>query len=112
MTFDIYSDKSKRVIQRSAIRPARPEEGGFPNHRVVWDGTTEEEKIDENIKWMPQIPKSTGLTNKHKVKWHDTMEATADQADDNLGLSDAVEGGKDDFSIYAPNHEDLPKPIP
>ena len=61
MTFDIYSDQSKRVIQRSAIRPARPEEGGFPNHRVVWDEATEEEHTDETMDTQ-----TSKITNAHQ----------------------------------------------
>ena len=37
MTFHIHSEKSKRVIQRSVMKPAKPEDDGFPNHRIVWD---------------------------------------------------------------------------
>ena len=113
MTFDIYSDKSKRVIQRSAIRPARPEEGGFPNHGVVRDEATEEENTDETTKWTPKHPKSQRRTNKHKVKWHDTTEATEDQADGTTGFMDAMEGSEEEFSFDKPsNHDDLPQTHP
>ena len=37
MPFDVHSEKRKRVLQRSVIRLAKPEDGGFPNHRIVWD---------------------------------------------------------------------------
>ena len=34
MTYDIWSDKTKRVIQRSAVRSADPNRGGIPNLRI------------------------------------------------------------------------------
>ena len=45
MTFDIYSVKSGKVIQRSAIRPADPTLGGFTNNRVQFP----EEEDEENL---------------------------------------------------------------
>ena len=44
------------------------------------------------------------------MAWH--MEATADQADDSMGFSDAMEGSEDDFSTAASNNEDLPQTHP
>ena len=113
MTFDIHLDKCKRVIQRSAIVLARPGEGGFPNHRVVWDEATEEANTDETIKWMPKPPKSQMHTNKHKVKWHDTTETTEDQANGTTCFMDAMEGSEEEFSIDKPsNQDDLPQTQP
>ena len=36
MTFNIWSDKTKKVLQRSAIRTADPNRGAIPNERVIF----------------------------------------------------------------------------
>ena len=96
MTYDIWNHRTRKVIQRSAIRPADPKKGGIPNLRQVFD----EDNLDhidsevvepanvldtpglmnENTPTFRHRPKSA-RTNKHKVKWHDTQEATVQEAD-------------------------------
>ena len=44
MTFEIYSPKSGKVLQRSAIRSAVTENGGFPNKRVSFPDEEDEEE--------------------------------------------------------------------
>ena len=83
LTFDIWSDRTKKVVQRSAVRSADPNKGGIPNLRVQFhdDIIDEKEEIVEpsNILDNPELlcpppkPKHT-RTNKHKVRWHDTYE--------------------------------------
>ena len=78
MTFDIWSDATKKVIQRSAVRSADPNRGGFPNLRVSFqdDENLAEPEIVEpsNILDEPGLtcppPQSTpsNRTRKHKVK--------------------------------------------
>ena len=47
------------------------------------------------------------------MKWHDTMEATEDQANCTTGFLDAMEGSEEDFSIdESSNHDDLPQTHP
>ena len=46
MTFDIYSCKSGKVIQRSAIRPRDPFKGGFPNNRIRFPDKLSDEQPD------------------------------------------------------------------
>ena len=89
MIYDIWSDGTKRTIQKSAIRSADPNRGGTPNLRVQLhkDLTNEEPEIVEpsNILDNPSLlcPKPPPLklrfqTNKHKVKWHDAQEPPSD----------------------------------
>jgi len=91
MTFDIWSDQTKKVIRRSAVRSADPNRGGIPNLRVQF----QEDLIDDeqpelvepsNILDNPTLlippakPKTNrlGRTNKHKVKWHDARKVEPD----------------------------------
>ena len=84
MTFNIWSDKTKKVLQRSAIRTADPRRGAIPNERIVFDDDNEEEQepevVEPDTNNNQPIPLSKhGRTNKHKVRWHDAPEATLDQ---------------------------------
>ena len=50
--------------------------------------------------------------SKHKVKWHDTVGATADQAGDTVGFLDATEGNEEEFSLETPFNGVLPQSHP
>ena len=129
MTFDIWSDATKQVIQRSAIRSADPKKGSIRNKRVNFEDETNQEdpEIIDAAREMPSlaqssvkpteqhhpttsparplVPKCPTLkantplrrTRKHKVKWHNTTEATEDQANGTIGFEDANCGKPDDF---------------
>ena len=84
-TYDIWSDKTKKVIQRSAVRSADPNRGGTPNLRVEFhEDLVGKEKpeivepsniLDDPLLMCPPTAIKKGTrTNKHKVKWHDTLE--------------------------------------
>ena len=97
MTYDIWNHRTRKVIQCSAIRPADPKKGGIPNLRQVFDQDNLDHIDSEivepsNVLDTPGLmntptltfrhrPKST-TTNKHKVKWHDTQEATEQEVDE------------------------------
>ena len=97
-TYDIWSDTTKKVIQRSAVRSADPNKGGIPNLRVEFDAdfvSQEEPEIvepsnilDDPLLLCPPSPIKKGVrTNKHKVRWHDTQEPPPINLD---GFHDAV----------------------
>ena len=86
-------------LQRSAVRTADPPKRGFPN---LWVTLHEEREPSD----PPQIVKPEDLLNKpglmcppqrhtgtstrkHKVKWHDTVEAPEDYADEFSEFKDA-----------------------
>ena len=86
MTYDIWSDRTRKVIQRSAVRSADPNRGGIPNLRVEFaeDIIEEEPELidpvnvldDPNLLCPPKPKRKPGdRTNKHKKRWHDTHEA-------------------------------------
>ena len=101
MTHDIWSDATKKVVQRSAVRSADPNRGGFPNLRVSFqdDEDLAESEIVEpsNILDEPGLacppPQSTpsNRTRKHKVKWHDTNEGTPEVFDEFRDFKDTIE---------------------
>ena len=105
MTFDIYSTRSGKILQRSAIRPADPSKCGFPNNRVRFPEEEEDsdfELVDENadkpsLIQPPPKQKSSTRTNKHKVKWHNTHEASFDQVHGIEDFSDTEQGTPQDF---------------
>ena len=89
MTYDIWSDKTRKVLQRSAIRSADPNRGGIPNLRVEFDEDIIEEEPeiidpinvleDPELLCPPEPKRKLGeRTNKHKQKWHGTQEAPAE----------------------------------
>ena len=47
ITFDIWSDKTKKVLQRSAVRTADPTQDSIPNLQVTFaeDGQAEEPEL-------------------------------------------------------------------
>ena len=104
MTYHIYAHRSGKILQRSAIRSADPNKGGVVNNRINFSDDEEDEEpliIDPHID-DPQssivIPRPiTKRTNKHKVKGHDTKEASFDQANDTEGYHESVEGEATDF---------------
>ena len=49
LTFDIWSDKTKRVIQRSAVRSADPNKGGIPNLKVEFHEDTVDSEEPEIV---------------------------------------------------------------
>ena len=99
LTYHIWSDKTKKVIQRSAVRSADPNRGGIPNLRVQFDEDIEEKNdpelveptnlLDDHNLLCPPPPKASKgpRTNKHKVRWHDAQEAPPDD----FGFHDAQE---------------------
>ena len=98
MTFDIWSEATKRVLQRSAIRTADPSKGGFPNLRVTFHEDQEPDKpqivepndlLDKPGLMCPPQNHTGTRTRKHKVKWHDTAEAPEDYADEFSKFKDA-----------------------
>jgi len=127
MTYDIWSDKTNKVIQRSVIRSADPNRGGIPNLRTTFQ--EEEDEADEpEIVTPSNILDKPGLTNisppfskpqrtkKHKVKWHDTMEAPHEIYDETNGFEDANEEPpfEDAQSDFSPKMiiDDLPQSHP
>ena len=109
MTFDIWSDRTKRVIQRSAVRSADPNRGGIPNLRVEFEEDSlpkEEPEIVEpqNLLDTPGLtcPPSPSLkqkrTKKHKVRWHECQEAPEEACDESHGFHDAMEDISSDFN--------------
>ena len=98
MTFDIWSEATKKVIQRSAIRTADPSKGGFPNLRVSFHEDQEPDKpqivepndlLDKPGLMCPPQNHTGTRTRKHKVKWHDAAEAPEDYADEFSEFKDA-----------------------
>ena len=99
MTFDIWTEATKRVIQRSAVRTADPAKGGFPNLRVTFHEDQEPDNPPQIVEpkdlldkpgLMCPLQRHTGTrTRKHKVKWHDTVEAPEDYADEFSEFKDA-----------------------
>ena len=77
MTFDIWTEVTKRMIQRSAVRTADPAKGRFTNLRVTFheDQTPDNPPIVESedlldkprLMCRPQTHNGT-RTRKHKVK--------------------------------------------
>jgi len=82
MTYDIWSDTTKKVVQRSIVRSADPNKGGIPNLRVDFqedEDNKEEAEIVEptNILDNPSLicpSPSPVKPKKHKVRWHDSPE--------------------------------------
>ena len=99
MTFDIWTEATKRVIQRSAVRTADPAKGGFPNLRVTFHEDQEpdnppqivepENLLDKPGLMCPPQKHNGPRTRKHKVKWHETVEAPEDYADEFSEFKDA-----------------------
>ena len=84
LTHDIWSDKTKKVIQRGAVRSADPNKGGIPSLRVefhedIVDKEEPEIVVPSNILDTPTLMcpplmfKKPDRTNKHKVQWHDAV---------------------------------------
>ena len=105
MTYDIWTDNTRKVIQRSAVGSADPNRGGIPNLRVEFHEDIIKDDLENNeivnpvnILDDPNVlcPKSplskNRRTNKHKVRWHDTQEAPLE---DN-GFFDAQESNEDE----------------
>jgi len=112
LTFNVWSDKTKRVLQRSAIRSADPNKGGIPNLRVTFQEDEEEiepEIVDPvNILDDPNLfspPSKNSLkysrTPKHKKQWHDTIEAPPED------LSTFVDLEEDDHPEFIPQKDDF-----
>ena len=116
MTHWIWSAKTGKPLQRSVIRHADPNKGGIPNLRVQFptdEDNEEEPEIvdpdnyldDPSLLCPPELvprgtPKPRTRTNKHKVKFHDTVEASDEvmQATDPLrDFEDACEDLEDSW---------------
>ena len=111
ITSNIWSDKSKKVLQRSAVRTADPTQDAIPNLRVVFEEDEEDKEpelvdpdnvLDAQDLLVPP-PKhclSQPRTRKHKVKWHDTHEPPPEDLShfkDSLETIPEEEGEHGDF---------------
>src|SRR5210317_871188 len=100
LTYDILSLTSMKVIQRSAIRSADPKKTSIINKQIINDLDNDEELLVEEDEEAPEDPshpvskpiKPRERTNKHKVKWHDTEEASYDQTEGTAGFHDTPKG--------------------
>src|SRR5210317_2314265 len=94
-----------KVIQRSAIRSADPKKTSIINKRIITSPDNDEELLveeDEEAQEDPSQPvfkpnKPRERMNKHKVKWHDTEEASYDQTEGTTGFHDTTQGNERDF---------------
>ena len=81
MTFDVYSEKNKKVVQRSVIRPdlkmvVSPITGLFGNVEDEDLNTDNETIIATDMSALSPCQNTRKHTNEHEVKWHDTIEAS------------------------------------
>src|SRR5210317_754859 len=96
-----------KVIQRSAIKSADPKKMSIINKRIITSTDDDEELLveeDEEAQENPSQPvskpnKPCERTNKHKVKWHDTEEASYNQTEGTTGFQDTAQGNKRDFYL-------------
>src|SRR5210317_2392011 len=93
-----------KVIQMSAIRSADPKKTSIINKRIINSPDNGEELLveEDEAQEDPSHPVSKPIkprerTNKHKVKWHDTEEASYDQTDGTTGFHDMSQGNERDF---------------
>ena len=102
LTYDIWSDDTKRVIQRSAVRSADPNRGGILNRRVNFEEDMDDDEQADIVEPSDIFQKTPYInpnkqmrdsqrTNKHKVKprFHDAQEFPSE---------DDLESVKDDLS--------------
>ena len=92
LTYVIWSDATKKILERSAVRSADPNRGGISNLRVKFHEDLIEEEEPEivepsNILDSPDLltppPKLKGTrTNKHNIRWHDAQEPPAEDISD------------------------------
>ena len=119
LTYDILSLMSMKVIQRSTIRSADPKKTSIINKRIITSPDNDEELLveeDEEAQEDPSHPVSKPIkprerTNKHKVKWHDTEEASYDQTEGTTGFHDTTQGNERDFRPRK-TLDDLPQSHP
>src|SRR5210317_1142203 len=119
LTYDILSLTSMKVIQRSAIRSANPKKTSIITKQIITTTDNDEELLieeDEKVQVNPSQPvaksnKPCERTNKHKVKWHDTEEASYDQTEGTTGFHDTTQGNERDFRRRK-TLDDLPQSHP
>ena len=71
MTFVIWTEATKRVIQRSAFWTANPTKGGFPNLRVIFHEEEEPDNSPQIVEPKDRLDKSwfdvsTSKTHRNK----------------------------------------------
>src|SRR5210317_2583477 len=94
-----------KVIQRSSIQSADPKKTSIINKLIITNAEDDEELLieeDEVAQQDSSKPVSKpnihhGRTNKHKVKWHDTEEASYDKTEGTTGFHNTIQGNERDF---------------
>ena len=112
ITFNIWSDATKKVLQRSAVRTANPAENAIPNLRIEFEEDAEdtkepklvdpENKLDnpELLVPPPRHSISHDRTRKHKVRWHDTHEPPPENLDHFADAQSVMDDLEDDFQPH------------
>ena len=112
MTHWIWSAKTGKAVQRSVIRHANPNKGGIPNMRLKFHEDTEDETEpeivdpenhldDPELLYPPDLvpkpaAKTRQRTNKHKVRFHDTVEASDEVMQNTDPLKDFEDANEED----------------
>ena len=109
ITFNIWSDATKKVLQRSAVRTASPSENAIPNLRIEFEEDEQENtepklvnpenKLDSPDLLVPPPRHSIShdRTRKHKVRWHDAHEPPPEHFDHFEDAQQTIDDPEDDF---------------
>src|SRR5210317_727643 len=89
------------------------------NKQIITNAEDDEELLIEEDEVAQQDPskpvskpnKPCGRTNKHKVKWHDSEEASYDKTEGITGFHDTTQGNERDFRTRKAL-DDLPQSHP
>src|SRR5210317_1531035 len=108
-----------KVIQRSSIQSADPKKMSIINKQIITNAEDDEELLIEEEEVAQQDPskpvskpnKPHGRTNKHKVRWHDTEEASYDETEGITGFHETVQENERDFRTRKAL-DDLPQSHP
>ena len=112
ITFNIWSDATKKVLQRSAVRTANPAENAIPNLRIKFEEDAQdneepklvdpENKLDSPDLLVPPPRHSIShdRTRKHKVRWHDAHEPPPENLDHFKDAQQTIDDLEDDFQPH------------
>src|SRR5210317_1186406 len=98
LTYDILPLTSMKVIQKSSIQSVDPKKTSIINKQIITNTEDDEELLIEEEEVAQQdsskpVSKPNihhGRTNKHKVKWHDTEEASYDKTEGTTGFHNTI----------------------